>query len=101
MMVMVDERKFFETIARLEEECKTNTTNIYEIYEKLQKANTTEEKTKCIQALQHINNKLFETHGLRDSILDFQVCINTLRSEYDVMDPDEVINKDDTGVYVQ
>jgi hypothetical protein len=79
----------------------TDIEKIKTICEEIEQTQDKQEIQKCINALQRINNKLFETHGLRDSILDFQVCINTLRSEYDVMDPDEVINKDADGMYVQ
>ncbi len=80
----------------------TDIEKIKTICEEIEQTQDKQEIQKCINALQRINNNLFETHGLRDSILDFQVCINTLRSEYDVTDPsEEVINKDDNGVYVQ
>ena len=100
---MVDTRKLYEVTSRLEEECSQDPmiAEIYTLVDLIEQTQDKQEIQKCINALQRINNKLFETHGLRDSILDFQVCINTLRSEYDVMDPDEVINKDDNGVYVQ
>jgi hypothetical protein len=100
---MVDTRKIYEVAGRLETDTNNDMSinEIYTLIEILIETTDKEEITKCVNALQRINDKLYETYGLRDSILDFQVCINTLRSEYDVMDPDEVINKDADGVYVQ
>ena len=100
---MVDTRKIYEVTGRLENDTNNDISinEIYTLIEILIETTDKEEITKCVNALQRINDKLYEKYGLRESILDFQVCINTLRSEYDVTDTDEVINKDADGVYVQ
>lgn len=99
---MVDTRKIYEVAGRLE----TDTSNdmsineIYTIIDILKETNDHAEIERCVNALQRINDKLYDKYGLRDSILDFQVCINTLRSEYDVMDQVDVVKRND-GTFVQ
>lgn len=99
---MVDTRKIYEVAGRLETDTNNDMSinEIYTLIEILQETQDKEEITKCINALQRINDKLYERYGLRDSILDFQVCINTLRSEYDVMDQVDVVKRND-GTFVQ
>lgn len=100
---MVDTRKLYEVTARLETDCQQDPSiaEIYTLTDILQKNNQDPpETTKCIQTLQRINDNLYKKYGLKESILDFQVCINTLRNQYNVVDPDEEITRQD-GVYVQ
>lgn len=99
---MEDERKLYEVIARLENECTEDPqiAEIYTILDILHETEDTEEIKKCINALQRINDTLFEKYGLRESILDFQVCVNTLRSRYDIVDDSEVVERID-GAFVQ
>lgn len=101
-MIMVDTRKIYEVAGRLETDTNNDMSinEIYTLIEILQKTNDHEEIERCINALQRINDKLYDKYGLRDSILDFQVCINTLRSEYDVMDQVDVVKRND-GTFVQ
>lgn len=99
---MVDTRQLYEVAGRLETDTNNDMSinEIYTIIDILKETNDHTEITKCITALQRINDKLYDKYGLRDSILDFQVCINTLRSEYDVMDQVDVVKRND-GTFVQ
>ena len=90
---MVDTRKIYEVCARLETDTQ-NDMSINEIYttlDILKETRDKEETQRCLTALQRINDKLYESYGLRDSILDFQVCINTFRNEYDLSDEGELV----------
>ena len=94
---MVDTRKIYEVTGRLETDTNNDMSinEIYTLIEILQETTDNEKITRCVNALQRINDKLYERYGLHDSILDFQVCINTLRSEYDVMDQVDVVKRND------
>ena len=99
---MVDTRKIYEVTGRLETDTNNDMSinEIYTLIEILEETTDKEEITRCVNALQRINDKLYERYGLSDSILDFQVCINTLRCEYDVMDQVDVVKRND-GTFVQ
>lgn len=90
---MIDERKIYEVVARLEQDTNQDHTvnEIYTTLDILKETRDKEETQRCLTALQRINDKLYESYGLRDSILDFQVCINTLRNEYDLPDEGELV----------
>ena len=44
------------------------------------------ELKECFKVLQDQNNKLYESFGATDEIIDLQVAINKLRSKYNIAD---------------
>ena len=102
---MKDEyKKYFERLrevtANLQTKFNNSFTDVYEVIEKLENNPTDEEIATSLQELQNINDKLFESHGICDEIIDFQVCINKLRNYADINDPKEVVVRED-GSFVQ
>ena len=45
-----------------------------------------------LDTAQYFNNKLYEKEGLSDRVLDNQVQINMYRNEYDLSDPNTVLD---------
>lgn len=48
------------------------------------------ELKECFKILQEQNNKLYESFGAIDEIIDLQVCINQLRNKYNIPDETEI-----------
>lgn len=48
------------------------------------------ELKECFKILQEQNNKLYESFGATDEIIDLQVAINKLRSKYNIADETEI-----------
>lgn len=94
-IIMIDEGliKELETI--------TDTSRIQEIVDQINITNNTKNIAPLLEELQEINNKLYQQH--KDSLapLDLQCYINTLRNQYDITDPREIIHYDNGRGYVQ
>ena len=54
-----------------------------------------------LDLLQKINDILYKICGLTDKTLELQVYINTKRNEMDIPDKREIIEKDNSGEFVQ
>lgn len=54
-----------------------------------------------LDLLQIINNILYKINGLTDKTLELQVYINMKRNEINIPDKNEIIEKDNTGEFVQ
>lgn len=54
-----------------------------------------------LDLLQIINNILYRINGLTDKTLELQVYINIRRSEMNLPDRNEIVEKDNTGEFVQ
>lgn len=95
-------RRFYEITGNLKAKYdEKSIDDIYEIIEILKNNPSDEEITKAVDALQQINDNLFDKYGVSDEIIDFQVCINKIRNYKDVPDKKELIYKHDDGEFVQ
>lgn len=54
-----------------------------------------------LDLLQKINDILYKICGLTDKTLELQVYINIKRNEMDIPDKREIIEKDNSGEFVQ
>lgn len=45
-----------------------------------------DELKECFKMLQEQNNKLYESFGATDEIIDLQIAINKLRNKYNITD---------------
>lgn len=99
---MIDITKLEEIIGKLEQ---TNgidpvtlqklTTTAHQIREA-----TPETLPDKLEKLQELNNFLYNTTP-DDLLIDLQVYINSLRNEYDITDPREIIHEDNGRGFVQ
>lgn len=96
-------RRLYEITGRLQKDCNNDNriNEVYDIIELLQNDPSDYEMTKAVKVFQATNDKLFETYGAKESILDFQVCINKLRYYVDVPDEKELIYQHDDGDFAQ
>ena len=96
-------RRLYDITERLQEDCNNDNriNEVYDIIELLQNDPSEYEMTKTVNVFQTINDKLFEIYGAKESILDFQVCINKLRYYVDVPDEKELIYQHDDGDFAQ
>lgn len=92
---MIDET----LLSSLEQYLDTN--RIQEIVNQIDEANNTKIVATLVEELQTMNNKLYEKQGLTNETLDFQCYINTLRNQYDITDPREIIHTDNGKGFVQ
>lgn len=59
------------------------------------------DKNGYVESLQEVCNNLYNLYGFDDNILELQVYINTLRHEFDITDPREILHIDNGKGFVQ
>ena len=95
-------RKLFEVVGRLESKYIEEYTDAGEVIEIMsENQNDMTEVKKGLDALQRINDKLFDKYGISDEIIDLQLVINQLRNAYDIPDKKELIYKSEDGQFAQ
>lgn len=87
-------------IINLTEKYPTETDKIRQITVLVDEIERAEDKSKPLEELQEIVNKLYEA-GSCDELIELQVIINQYRNEYDITDPREIINWDNGKGFVQ
>jgi hypothetical protein len=92
---MIDENLLYELRDAVD------TRRVQAIADKIDESKNVQEVAPLIEELQTMNNALYEKTGFSTLTLDFQVYINSLRTQYDVPDPREVIHTDNGKGFVQ
>ena len=99
-------RNLYETVGNLKNKYpeEKSIDDIYQIIEVLKNKPSDEEIKKSVDALQRINNKLYDKYckdGNLDEIITFQVAINKIRNYKDITDESEIVTHAPDGDFVQ
>ena len=92
---MIDE-KLLQTL-----EPYIDTKRVQEIVDKIDNTGNVDEISPLVEELQNMNNALYEKQGFSNETLDFQCYINSIRNQYDITDPREIIHEDNGKGFVQ
>ena len=101
--IMIDTNELNHVIEKLEAKGTINAVNIQKLWttSHLIHNATEEDLPSKLEKLQQMNNLLYEKYPSEELLIDLQVFINSLRNEYDITDPREVIHTDNGRGFVQ
>lgn len=100
---MIDTNELNHVIEKLEDKGTINAVTIQKLWttSHLIHNATEEDLPEKLEKLQHLNNLLYESNPSETLLIDLQVYINSLRNEFDITDPTEIIHTDNGRGFVQ
>lgn len=101
--MMVDTTELNEIITKLEAKDEIDTITIQKLWtiSHLLHVTSEEDLPGKLERLQELNNLLYKENPEETLLIDLQVYINTIRNQYDITDPREIIHTDNGKGFVQ